>query len=97
MLIEVGDDELRDRWRRTTQQMRTVGQRRREAEEKLEHHLEEARHKNDLHGETAAIQHIGNARQTQWARMLFIVTGRPGPRQGPGRHRGPRPNVRAYR
>ncbi|HAG57953.1 MAG TPA: hypothetical protein DIT15_11405 [Arthrobacter bacterium] len=33
----------------TTQQMRTVGQRRREAEEKLEHHLEEARHKGDLH------------------------------------------------
>lgn len=31
----------------TTQQMRTVGQRRREAEEKLEHHLEEARHKDD--------------------------------------------------
>ncbi|MDQ0680463.1 hypothetical protein QFZ30_003845 [Arthrobacter pascens] len=31
----------------TTQQMRTVGQRRRDAEEKLEHHLEEARHKDD--------------------------------------------------
>jgi hypothetical protein len=31
----------------TTQQMRTVGQRRREAEEKLEHHLQEARHKDD--------------------------------------------------
>ncbi|MCU1522547.1 MAG: hypothetical protein JWM01_1657 [Arthrobacter sp.] len=29
----------------TTGQMRSVGQRRREAEEKLEHHLEEARHK----------------------------------------------------
>ena len=29
----------------TTQQIRTIGQRRREAEEKLEHHLEEARHK----------------------------------------------------
>jgi hypothetical protein len=27
--------------------MRTVGQRRREAEEKLEHHLEEARHKGE--------------------------------------------------
>ncbi|MGO4193456.1 hypothetical protein AB4Y67_17555 [Arthrobacter sp. YAF17] len=27
-----------------TNQMRTVGQRRRDAEEKLEHHLEEARH-----------------------------------------------------
>ncbi|MDF2052386.1 hypothetical protein [Arthrobacter sp. Cr_A7] len=31
----------------TTQQMRTVGQRRRDAEEKLEHHLQEARHKDD--------------------------------------------------
>ena len=31
----------------TTQQMRTVGQRRREAEEKLEHHLDEARHKSE--------------------------------------------------
>jgi hypothetical protein len=30
-----------------TQQMRTVGQRRRDAEQKLEHHLDEARHKND--------------------------------------------------
>ncbi len=35
----------------TTQQIRTVGQRRREAEEKLEHHLEEARHKGDPSGE----------------------------------------------
>lgn len=34
----------------TTQQMRTVGQRRREAEEKLEHHLDEARHKGEQHG-----------------------------------------------
>ena len=32
----------------TTAQMRTVGQRRREAEEKLEHHLDEARHKEEL-------------------------------------------------
>lgn len=31
----------------TTQQMRTVGQRRREAEQKLEHHLDEARHKKE--------------------------------------------------
>ncbi|WP_395402215.1 hypothetical protein ACHMXB_01625 [Arthrobacter sp. UC242_113] len=30
----------------TTQQMRTVGQRRRDAEEKLELHLQEARHKD---------------------------------------------------
>ncbi|CAH0218994.1 hypothetical protein SRABI83_02330 [Arthrobacter sp. Bi83] len=29
--------------------MRTVGQRRRDAEEKLEHHLQEARHKDDPH------------------------------------------------
>jgi hypothetical protein len=29
----------------TTEQMRIVGRRRRDAEEKLEHHLEEARHK----------------------------------------------------
>jgi hypothetical protein len=35
----------------TTQQMRTVGQRRRDAEEKLEHHLQEARHKQDPHDE----------------------------------------------
>ena len=33
----------------TTQQMRTVGQRRREAEEKLEHHLQEALHKDGPH------------------------------------------------
>ena len=33
----------------TTQQMRTVGQRRRESEEKLEQHLEQARHKDDPH------------------------------------------------
>jgi hypothetical protein len=31
----------------TTGQMRSVGQRRRDAEEKLEHHLEEVRHKED--------------------------------------------------
>lgn len=45
-----------------TRQMRTVGQRRREAEEKLERHLEKARHKNELHGGTAANQDIGNSR-----------------------------------
>ncbi len=33
----------------TTQQIRTVGQRRREAEEKLEQHLQEARQKNHPH------------------------------------------------
>ena len=37
----------------TTQQLRTVGRRRREAEEKLEHHIEAARHKHDLHGGAA--------------------------------------------
>ena len=31
----------------TTEQMRSVGQRRRDAEVKLEHHLEEVRHKDD--------------------------------------------------
>lgn len=47
----------------TTQQMRTVGQRRRDAEEKLEHHLEKARHKDGLHGEAAANQEdIGGGR-----------------------------------
>ena len=30
-----------------TQQMRTVGQRRRDAEQKLEQHLDEARHRNE--------------------------------------------------
>lgn len=38
----------------TTQQMRTVGQRRRDAEEKLEHHLEEARHKEPQKDDDAA-------------------------------------------
>lgn len=40
----------------TTGQMRSVGQRRREAEEKLEHHLEEARHKEDA-GDAEGAQH----------------------------------------
>ncbi|MDQ1057443.1 hypothetical protein QFZ23_001344 [Arthrobacter globiformis] len=35
----------------TTQQMRTVGQRRRDAEEKLEQHLQEARQKEHPHPE----------------------------------------------
>ncbi|MET1065170.1 MAG: hypothetical protein ABWX85_09400 [Arthrobacter sp.] len=38
----------------TTQQMRTVGQRRRDAEEKLEHHLEETRRKKDPRPDDAA-------------------------------------------
>lgn len=38
----------------TTQQLRTVGQRRRDAEVKLDHHLEEARHRDDLRGGDAA-------------------------------------------
>lgn len=35
----------------TTEQLRIVGQRRREAEEKLEHHLQQARHKDHHHGD----------------------------------------------
>ena len=39
------------------------GQRRRDAEEKLEHHLERARHEADLHAEDAANQEdIGGGR-----------------------------------
>jgi len=38
----------------TTQQMRTVGQRRRDAEDKLEHHLHEARHHDDPGHDNAA-------------------------------------------
>lgn len=45
----------------TTQQMRTVGQRRRDAEEKLEHHLQEARHKDDPHHDDPAGQEDGGA------------------------------------
>lgn len=41
----------------TTQQMRTVGQRRREAEEKLEHHLDEARHKMEHQDTTEEKNH----------------------------------------
>jgi len=40
----------------TTEQMRTVGQRRRDAEEKLERHLEEVRHKEDSHSVEASEQ-----------------------------------------
>lgn len=43
----------------TTEQMRSVGQRRREAEEKLEHHLEEVRHKEDSHGADVAADDAG--------------------------------------
>jgi hypothetical protein len=39
----------------TTQQLRMVGQRRRDAEEKLEHHLRKVRHKDDLHGDTSPV------------------------------------------
>ena len=46
----------------TTQQMRTVGQRRRDAEEKLEQHLEKARHKDDSHGEAADHEDRGSGR-----------------------------------
>ncbi|WP_306637421.1 MULTISPECIES: hypothetical protein [Micrococcaceae] len=44
----------------TTQQMRTVGQRRRDAEEKLEHHLQEARHKGEHH-ESGSGTEVGQA------------------------------------
>lgn len=43
----------------TTQQIRTVGQRRRDAEEKLEHHLQEARHKHDPHHDDEAAKKDG--------------------------------------
>ena len=46
----------------TTQQMRTVGQRRRDAEEKLEHHLEMARHKDDLVGGDAGQEETDGGR-----------------------------------
>jgi hypothetical protein len=45
----------------TTQQMRTVGQRRRDAEEKLEHHLQEARHKDEPRHDDATGQEDAGA------------------------------------
>ena len=61
----------------TTQQMRTVGQRRRDAEEKLEHHLQEARHKDDAHNdETGEQQDVGS-----------VDGGDVAPVQGEGPHR----------
>lgn len=45
----------------TTQQMRTVGQRRRDAEEKLEHHLDEARQKAEHHDAAEQDTETGNA------------------------------------
>lgn len=39
----------------TTQQLRIVGQRRRDAEEKLEHHLKKVQHKDDLHGDAGPV------------------------------------------
>ena len=78
----------------TTQQIRIVGQRRREAEEKLAHHLEEARHRNDQHhaarerevdgGDIAAIQN--DDRLTAADRVDMIanqVMLEPGAKQGP--------------
>ncbi|WP_354217213.1 MULTISPECIES: hypothetical protein [unclassified Arthrobacter] len=47
----------------TTQQMRTVGQRRRDAEEKLEHHLDVARHKGDLLGHHVDAEGEGSPEQ----------------------------------
>lgn len=46
----------------TVHQLRTVGQRRREAEEKLEHHIEAARHKHDLHGAPVSPMESGTGR-----------------------------------
>jgi hypothetical protein len=43
-----GSEGTRDEAKPSTQPTRTVGQRRRESEEKLERHLDEARHKDDL-------------------------------------------------
>jgi hypothetical protein len=45
----------------TTEQMRTVGQRRRDAEEKLERHLEEVRHKEESHPVEASGHDAGDA------------------------------------
>ena len=42
----------------TTQQMRTIGQRRRDAEEKLEQHLQEARHKDPAHHSAPVTQSV---------------------------------------
>lgn len=39
----------------TTQQLRIVGQRRRDAEEKLEQHLKNVRHKDELHGDASPV------------------------------------------
>jgi hypothetical protein len=49
-LAEHGHDQDSHGGLPSTQQMRTVGRRRRDAEEKLERHLEEARQKSDAHG-----------------------------------------------
>lgn len=49
----------------TTQQMRTVGQRRREAEQKLDHHLDEARHKNEHQAPDAPWPDDGSASRVE--------------------------------
>jgi hypothetical protein len=49
----------------TTQQMRTVGQRRRDAEEKLEHHLQEARHKDDPQNDKPLTQSVSAAAEAE--------------------------------
>jgi hypothetical protein len=62
----------------TTQQMRTVGQRRRDAEEKLEHHLEEARHGSN--GPTTAgdgNDGWGNSRQSNMKQSTGPRSQRP--------------------
>jgi hypothetical protein len=49
----------------TTQQMRTVGERRRDAEEKLEHHLQEARHIDHPPNDDAARQADAGTRESK--------------------------------
>lgn len=51
---EHGHDQESHGGSASSYRMRTVGRRRRDAEEKLEHHLDEARHKNDPHADDHA-------------------------------------------
>jgi hypothetical protein len=48
---EVTDEDMPHTSTPATRQLRTVGQRRRDAEQKLEHHLQEVRHKNEQHND----------------------------------------------
>jgi hypothetical protein len=64
----------------TTQQLRTAGRRRREAEEKLEHHIETARHKHDLHGGAAGP--MDGRTLIPRPRIHCVATGLSGARHG---------------